>query len=61
MPTDLAGALSLVKEGGALVLLAWTLFRAVPAMIAALDRNSRILYRIEGKLGVVDTDRMEAK
>jgi hypothetical protein len=55
--------LNLVKELGGLGLLALVLFalyRLVPLLIAALDRNSRILYRIEGKLGITDTDRIDA-
>lgn len=60
MPTDFNSALALIKEGGALVMLGFMLFRGIPMLVAALDRNSRILYRIEGKLGITDTDRIDA-
>lgn len=59
MPTDLPSALALIKELGALGMLALILWKGIPALVACIDRNTRILYRIEGKLGITDTDRLE--
>ena len=58
---ELIGALNAVKEGGGLVLLALLMFRYIPMVVHALDRNSRALARIEGKLGIPETDRHERK
>jgi hypothetical protein len=45
---------SLVKEGGALALLALVLFSFSRQQTIALNRLARIMYRMEGKLGLVD-------
>jgi hypothetical protein len=45
---------ALFKEGGALVLLAWVLFVFQKRTTDALDRLARILYRVEGALGMRD-------
>ena len=57
----LPDALSLIKEAGALGLLAWLLWRGIPALVSALDRNTRILFHIEGKLDLKPTDFHERK
>lgn len=41
---------------GEMGLLAMVLWKTIPALVKALDRNTRVLSRIAGKLGIDDKD-----
>jgi hypothetical protein len=54
---NLVTALNLLKEGGGLVLLSFVLWKGIPAVTKALDRNTRMIYHLALKLKVdPDTD-----
>lgn len=52
MDIDLAKALSILKECGSLGLLFILIWRGIPAVVAALDRNTRMIYHLAGKMKI---------
>jgi hypothetical protein len=57
MEAEILHVLALIKEGGGLVLLAVGIFWAVPRLVGALDRNTRMIYNLAFKLNIdPDTD-----
>ena len=50
-----------IKELGGLGLLALLLLKGIPELISALGDVKRVLYRIEGKLGLTDSDQIPAQ
>ncbi len=60
MDLDALKVLAASRDLAALLLLGLVLLRGIPQLVKVLNRVDRSLGRIEGKLGIADSDRIQA-